>query len=110
MEVAGRGAAAEAASLFEGGMTITVIGSPLLLVLEDVVGFVDFAEFLIGGGIVGIAVGMHLHCQLAVGLLDLLRSGALGNAEDVVVVAFAHAAPIDHRWRTAAPGKPGAGS
>ena len=55
--------------LLESGMAEAVIGGALLVVLEDVVGFVDVLEFLLGVLVTGIAVRVILHRQLAIRLL-----------------------------------------
>ena len=54
-------------ALFEGGMAEAVIGRAPLIVLQDVIGFVDFLELDFGCVVAGIAVGMQLHGELAVG-------------------------------------------
>src|SRR5699024_7928858 len=58
----------------------------LLGVVEHRVGLADLLEPLLGLGIVGVMVGVVLAGLLAVGLLDLLGVGVLGDAEDRVEV------------------------
>src|SRR5262249_3726516 len=78
------------AALLEGGMAEAVIGGALLLVLQDVIGFVDFLELDLGGVVARILVRVQLHRELAERRLDLGRRRAFLQAEYVVVVAFAH--------------------
>ena len=56
------------------------------LVAQDVVGGGDVLEPFLGGRVPGIGIGVELTGQLAVGLGDVLRRGALGHAEHLVVV------------------------
>lgn len=65
-----------------------VVCRPLVGIRQDRVRFAALFEFLLGVGIVRIAVRMELQSQLAVGALDLLFTGFTGNSEDFVVVAF----------------------
>src|SRR5690606_19270042 len=53
---AGPRAAAHAA--FEGAVAEAVVGRALLVILQHVIGFVHFLEFLFRIGIIGVAVGM----------------------------------------------------
>src|SRR5262249_35206068 len=68
------------ATLFEGGVTKAVIGGTLLIVFEDVVGFVDVLESLLGALVAGIAIGVVLHCELAIGPLEFVRVRRFGDA------------------------------
>src|SRR6516225_8850793 len=77
-------------ALFEGGMTKAVIGGALLIVLEDIVGFADILESLLGALVAGIAIGVVLHCELAIGPLELVRARRFGDAEGFVKVLFRH--------------------
>ena len=81
---------APAHAVLEGGMAEAVIGGALLIVLQDVIGFVDFLEFDFGGVVAGIAVGMKFHRQLAIGRLELVDRRALLAAQDFVITALAH--------------------
>ena len=54
-------------AVLECGMAETVIGGALVAVLEHVIGFVDFLEFVLAILVAGIAVGMPLHRELAIG-------------------------------------------
>ena len=48
-------------------MAEAVVGGALLLVLQDVVGLVDFLELCLAVLVAGIAVGVPLHRELAIG-------------------------------------------
>jgi hypothetical protein len=54
---------------------------------EDVVGVLDLLKALLGFLVAGIGVGVVAPCQLAVGLLDLLRGGGARNPKRLVEVA-----------------------
>jgi hypothetical protein len=69
-------------------MAEAVICAALIGVGEHRVGFARFFEFLFGVGIVGIAVRMVLHRQLAVGALDLLVAGPTLHPQHLVVVSL----------------------
>src|SRR5205085_2767726 len=88
--------AGAAAAVFECGMAEPIIGRPLLIVLQDVIGFVDVLEFLLGRFIAGIAVGVILHCELAVGPLQLVGIRRTRHPENVVKVLLCHSV-IDAR-------------
>ena len=74
----------------ESAVAELVVGGTFLIVLEDVVSLVDLLELLLGGVVVGIAIGVVLHRELAVGLLDCVRVGVPRHAQQVVVVRFRH--------------------
>src|SRR5882724_1141705 len=77
--------AAEAArariAVLERGMTVAVIGGALLIILEDVVGFVDFLELVLGRLVALIAVRVEFHGLRPIRLLDLVGVGAARDAE-----------------------------
>src|SRR5512145_135156 len=75
---------------FERGMTEAIVSGALLLVLEDVVSLADILEFLLGLLVPRIAVGVELHGELPVGLLEVLRAGATVDAQGRVVVLLGH--------------------
>ena len=79
---------APSAAVLERGMTEAVVGGPLLGVLQRVVGLVDFLELALGFVVAGIAVGMELHRELAVGPFDRRLVGSLGDPEHFVEIAF----------------------
>src|SRR5205823_1862052 len=63
-----------------------VVNLALLGIAQDVVGFGDLLEFLFGFLVAGIDVRMVLARQLAEGLAELIRRGALFYAQDGVIV------------------------
>ncbi len=88
-------AAAEAAgtagaALFEGGVAEAVIGGALLGVLQDVVGLVQLLELGLGVLVALVAVGVPLHGELAIGLLQVLLAGVAGDAQHLVEVTLLH--------------------
>jgi hypothetical protein len=72
-------------------MAEAVVGPPLLVVLQDVVGLLDLLEALLGRFIARIDVRVEFSGQPAVGLLDLGFGGSPRQAQNLVVVAFGHA-------------------
>ncbi len=72
----------------EAGVAVAVVDGALIGVGEDRVGFADFLEFFFRVRIVGIAVGMELQRQLAVGALQLDFGHGAGDAQHLVVIAF----------------------
>src|SRR5699024_5961668 len=65
----------------DGVVLLTLLG-----IIEHRVGLADLLEPLLRLGVIGMVVGVVLPGLLAVGLLDLLRVGVLGDAEDRVEV------------------------
>ena len=72
------------------GMAELVVGRALLAVRQDLVGFLGFLEVLLGLGIVRVAVGVPLHCELAISALDVLFRGVLVHSQHFVVIALCH--------------------
>src|SRR5690606_2356630 len=72
------------------GMTELVVGGTLLIVLQDVIGLVNFLELLLGRRIARIAVRMILHGELAISLLDFIALRTSGHAQDIVIVLLRH--------------------
>ena len=70
------------------GVTEAVVARALLGIGENRVGFAAFLEALLGRRIVGIAVGMVLQSELAIGALDFLVVGRAADAQHFVVIAF----------------------
>src|SRR4029450_8633755 len=66
------------------------IGRPLLIVLEDVIGFAEFLEFLLRRRIAVIAVGVILHGELAVRLLERLKIGVLAHPQRRIIILLRH--------------------
>ena len=83
-------ATATHAAGFEGGMAVLVIGSALLLVAQGFVGFLGFLELFFRFRVVRVAIGMVLHRQPAISLLDFFIGSVAVDAQYFVVVAFAH--------------------
>ncbi len=73
---------------FEGSMAIAVIGSPLLRVLQRLIGLVDFLERRLSLGIARVLVRVILHGELAKSALQLFLVGCLRDAENFVKVTF----------------------
>ena len=71
-------------ALFKGGMAEAVVSGLFVRIGKHLVGLSQLLELLFRGRIVRIAVRVVLQGQLAVGLLDLIISGVLGNAQDLV--------------------------
>src|SRR4029453_2725888 len=63
-----------------------VVLAALLRIGEDVVGLGDLLELRLGFVVAGVLVRVEVTRQRAVGLLDLLRLGVLGDAKHRVVV------------------------
>ena len=81
---------AAAAALLERGVAETIIGGALVAVLEDVIGLVEFFEFVLAVVIARIAVGVVLHGELAERGLELDLGAGARDAQDFVVVALGH--------------------
>ena len=82
--------AAAPCSVLEGAMAEAVIGGALLIVLQDVIGFVDFLEFVLGRLVARIAIRMILHGQRTIGLLELIGVRLARDAERFIVILFCH--------------------
>jgi hypothetical protein len=82
--------AGAAAAVFERGMAEPIIGRPLLIVLQDVIGFADILEFLLGRFVARIAVGVKLHRELAVSPLQHIGIGRFRHTQKVVKVLLRH--------------------
>src|SRR5258706_3499791 len=86
--------AAAGRARIDPGMTEAVIGGALLGVGQNLVCLFRLLEFffrLLGVFVVTlIAIGVMLHRQLAIGLLDFVFAGVFGQAQHVVKVALAH--------------------
>ena len=63
-----------------------VVPSPLLRILQRLVGDTDLLESRLGGMVAGVGVGMQLARQTAIGAFDLFRARVARDAEKVVVV------------------------
>src|SRR5215472_5568048 len=89
-EVEARRMGAAAMTVLEGPVAEAVIGRALLIVLQDVIGLVDFLELVLGGLVPRIAVRVELHCEPPIGLLELLRRGVARYTEGIVIVLLRH--------------------
>ena len=70
------------------GVTEAVVDVALLHIRQHRVGFTALFKFFFRVGVVGIAVGMELQRQFAVGALELLLGCGAGYAQNLIVVAF----------------------
>jgi hypothetical protein len=77
------------------GVAETVVDGALFAVRQHSIGFAALFELILGVGIVGIAVGMELQGQFAIGALNFLLGGGAGNAQYFVVIAFSVAGQND---------------
>ncbi len=78
------------AALLEGGMAEPVIGRALVVVLQDVIGLVDFLEADFAVVVAGIAVGVVLLGETAIGGFDIRDARRLFDSEDVVKALLRH--------------------
>ena len=87
---------------------VAVVGRALVGIAQHLVGFGDLLEFLFGGGLLGggDAIGMVLHRQAAVRLLDVRLARVARDAQQGVVVVWpAHSSSSPTRrlvWSTSA--------
>src|SRR5690348_12160932 len=65
-----------------------VVHLPLLRIAQNVIGFLNVLEPLLGRLVAGVEVGMVFPRQLAVGLPNLVRRSRLGNAQRFVIVVL----------------------
>src|SRR6267378_8512153 len=72
-------------------MAVLIVDGALLSVREDFARFLRLFEELLRFLVVRIAVGVILHGEAAIRLLDLRLSRCFGYVEYLVVVAFGHA-------------------
>jgi hypothetical protein len=69
-------------------VAVAVVGGSPVGVRKDLVGLGRLLEFLLGGGVVLVDVGMQFAREPPEGLLDVGISGAAGDAEHLVVVTL----------------------
>ena len=69
-------------------MTELVVTLAFFGVVENLIGFADLFEFLSRFFVVGVAVRVVLHGQLAVGLFNFVSARGLADAEQLVIIAF----------------------
>ncbi len=77
-----------AASSVDSGVTEAVVGGALIAISQDGIGLGGFFEALFGGRVAGVAIGVVLHGELAVGAFDFLFACAAFYSENFVVIAF----------------------
>src|SRR5256885_16642097 len=83
-------AAAAARARLDSGVTVLIVGRPLVRVGEHLAGFLHLLEGLLGLPVVGIAVRVILHRQAPIGLLDLGLGRGFRYVQYLVVVALRH--------------------
>src|SRR5215469_6239197 len=69
-------------------MSETVVQAALFRIRQYRVGFAALLESFFRVRVVGVAVGVVLQCQLAIGALDLQLAGAALDAQDFVIISF----------------------
>src|SRR6185295_17644300 len=89
-ERVGRTESRTTAGRLQAGVSELVVRRALLRIGEDLVSLLGFLEFFFGFRVVGVAVGMKLHREPPVRLLDLGFGGVARQLEHFVVVAFRH--------------------
>src|SRR6185503_15658937 len=77
-------------STLECTMTETVVGRPFLGVLQHVIGFVDFLEFLFRGFAAGVGVGMMLLREFPKRRFQFFLVRTSADAQHLVIIAFCH--------------------
>src|ERR1043165_3822099 len=83
---------AAGSALLEGRMAEAIVSRALLIVLKNVVGLVDLLELVLAVLVAGIAIRVPLHCELAVGRLEIAGVHRALDFEDFVVIALRHQA------------------
>src|SRR5271165_607063 len=90
-------AGAARATLLERRMAETIIGRALLFVLQHVVGLAHFLEASLGLLVAGIAVGMVLHRELAVRLLEIFAARVSRDPQGRIIILLRHLSPFLRR-------------
>ena len=72
------------------GVAKAVVGGALVRVAQHLVGLAGFLELLFRGMVAGIAVRVIFQRLLAIGALQLLVAHIPRNAQNFVVIGFAH--------------------
>jgi hypothetical protein len=85
-------------------MAMLVVDSAFLRIREDLASLLRLFEEFLRILVVGIAVGVMLHGEAAICLLDLRLGGRLGYVEYLVVIALGHA--LNQLPKTAGPAGP----
>ena len=96
-------ASASRTALLEGGVAVAIVGRTLLRILEHFIGGTHRLELALAFGAAGIAVGVVLHCELAIGGLDRRAVGIAAHPEQFVEIGFGrrHGFPMTNRHRCA---------
>ena len=76
----------------------SIVGSALVRIAQHLVRFTRLFELLFCGVIARVAVRVELHCQLAISALQLLVAGFTRNAQNLVVICFAHSRICTHSF------------
>jgi len=85
--------AGSAHAAFKGGVAEAVVSRALLIVLQDVIGFVDFLELEFGGVVARILVRVKFHRQLAIGGLEHRAVSAFGDFQGLVIATLGRHGP-----------------
>src|SRR5690606_17259925 len=72
------------------GMAKAIIGSTLIRIVENFVGFLGFLEFLFRLGVIRIAIRVILHRQATISFFQRICVGLAAHAEDFVIIALGH--------------------
>jgi len=72
-------------------MAVLIVDRPLLGVSQNLARLFGLFEFLFRIFVIGIAVGMKLHRQPAIGLFDFRLGRGFRYVEYLVVITFGHA-------------------
>ena len=67
---------------------VLIVHLLLLRIAENVVGFLELLEAVLGCFIAGIEVGMIFAGQAAIGFPDVLDTGVASYTEDIVIILF----------------------
>ena len=81
-------AAASRGPLGERGVAEAIVGRALVGIHQDVVGFAELFEFLLGVRVVRVFVGVKLDRELAVGALHFLFGRGPRDGQDFVIIAL----------------------
>ena len=76
--------------LIDARVAVLVVGGALVGVRQNFVSLLGFLELFLGLRIVGVAVGVKFHRELAIRLLDVVFRRIAIDAEHFVIVFFRH--------------------
>ena len=74
----------------DAGMTVLIVSRALAGIGQYFVGLIGLFELLFRRFIVGIAVRVMLHCQAAIGLLQLRLAGAALDTQNFIKITLGH--------------------